>query len=226
MQQAMNPSLPYELVAADIIGTASGPAPKSVLRAYLEALAIALVLAIGIRGFVLQGFKIPSASMLPTLQAGDHLLINKLSYGLHVPLFGGWLAQYAEPQFDDVVVFAFPLNRSEDYVKRVIAGPGEVVEIRNKRVFVNGQARDTEHAYFAEGIDGPPESGPRDNFGPATIPSGHLFVLGDNRDRSHDSRFWGFVPVDDVEGKARVIYWSWDQQDRWVRWERLGGLIY
>jgi signal peptidase I len=100
-----------------------------------------------------------------------------------------------------------------------------VVEIRNKRVLVNGEARDTEYAYFAEGIDGPSEAGLRDNYGPATVPSGHLFVLGDNRDRSHDSRFWGFVPEAEVEGKAIVVYWSWDSQDRWVRWERLGGLI-
>jgi len=222
----MNLSFPFHAGAFGSVQIAANRAPKSTLRAYVESLAIALVLAIVIRGFVLQGFKIPSASMLPTLQTGDHLLINKLRYGLHVPLLGSWLARYAEPQFDDVVVFAFPLDRSQDYVKRVIAVSGERVEIRNKRVFVDDQRRDTEHAFFAEGIDGPPESSLRDNYGPATVPSGHLFVLGDNRDRSHDSRFWGFVPVDEVEGEAMVIYWSWDQQDRWVRWERLGGWIH
>jgi signal peptidase I len=213
--------------------TAAGPVritrrrgPKSALRAYGESLAIALLLAIAVRGFVLQGFKIPSISMLPTLQAGDHLLISKLGYGIHLPLLDRWLLRYAEPLVGDVVVFDFPLNRSEDYVKRVIARPGELVEIRNKRVFVTGEPRDTEYAYFAEGRDGTPENGLRDNYGPVTVPSGHLFVLGDNRDRSYDSRFWGFLPLDAVEGKASVVYWSWDQQDRWVRWERLGGWIH
>jgi signal peptidase I len=206
--------------------TADGRGSKPALRAYLESLAIALLLAIAIRGFVLQGFEIPSASMLPTLQSGDHLLINKLRYGIRLPLLDTWLLRYAEPQAGDVVVFEFPLNRSETYVKRVIAGPGEVVEIRNKRILVNGVPRDTEHAYFADGTDAPTESGLRDNYGPATVPSGHLFVLGDNRDRSYDSRFWGFLPVEEVEGKASVVYWSWDNQDRWVRWERLGGWIH
>lgn len=213
-------------------GSASGErvaavgAPKSALRAYLESLAIALVAAVAIRGFALQGFKIPSSSMLPTLQTGDHLLINKLRYGIRVPLLDAWLVRYAEPQFDDVVVFEFPLKRSEDYVKRVIAGPGEVVEIRDKRVFVNGEPRDTEHAYFADGKDGLADDGLRDNYGPVTVPPAHLFVLGDNRDRSYDSRFWGFLPVEEVEGEAIIVYWSWDNQDRWVRWERLGGWIH
>lgn len=213
------------LRAGSVARTRSG-LPASMLRAYLESLAIALLLAVAIRGFVLQGFKIPSSSMLPTLQTGDHLLVNKLSYGMRLPLLDRRLVQYAEPQPGDVVVFGFPLNPSEDYVKRVVAGPGESVEIRNKRVLVNGTQRDTEHAYFAEGSDGPADDGLRDNYGPVTVPSGHLFVLGDNRDRSYDSRFWGFLPIDAVEGKAMVVYWSWDNQDRWVRWERLGGWIH
>lgn len=218
------PSRTYGNAAAEEV--AAMRAPKSARRAYLEALGIALLLAIGIRGFALQGFKIPSASMLPTLQTGDHLLINKLRYGIRIPLLDIWLVRYAEPQFDDVVVFEFPLKRSENYVKRVIAGPGEVVEIRNKQVFVNGEPRDSEHAYFAEGKDGPLDDGLRDNYGPVTVPSAHLFVLGDNRDRSYDSRFWGFLPVEEVEGEAVVVYWSWDSQDQWVRWERLGGWIH
>jgi signal peptidase I len=227
MQRTMNVVFPSQVRATPgSTGMTGSGVPKTAWRAYGESLAIALLLASAVRGFVLQGFEIPSISMLPTLQAGDHLLINKLRYGVHLPLLDLWLLRYAEPRFGDVVVFDFPLNRSEDYVKRVIAGPGEVVEIRDKRVFVNGEPRDTEYAYFAEGREASPASGLRDNYGPATVPSGHLFVLGDNRDRSYDSRFWGFLPVEAVEGEALAVYWSWDQQDRWVRWERLGGWIH
>ncbi len=172
----------------------------------------------------MQAFKIPTGSMLPTLQIGDHLLINKLRYGLRLPFAARWLVVYSAPQPGDVVVFKYPVDRSKDFVKRVIAVGGEVVEIRDKQVLIDGAPSDSPHAYFADGRGGI-QSGARDNFGPVRVPTAQLFVLGDNRDRSYDSRFWGFVSVDDVEGKAVAIYWSWDGRDRWVRWERIGGLI-
>lgn len=199
---------------------------KSALREYAEALTVALLLALFIRSFIVQAFKIPSASMLPTLQVGDHVLINKLRYGLRVPVVGAWLAQYDAPQPGDVIVFVYPADSTKDFIKRVIAVEGEVLEIRNKRVLIDGQPRDVPYAYFADGLDGVQAHGPRDNYGPVTVPLGHVFVLGDNRDRSYDSRFWGFVDADAVKGKAMIVYWSWDGRDRWVRWERMGDVIH
>lgn len=199
--------------------------PKSALRNYGEALVVALILALVLRSFVVQAFKIPSGSMLPTLQVGDHLLISKLRYGLRLPLVGGWLLRYSDPEPGDVVVFTYPLDRSKDFIKRVVAVAGEEVEIRDKQLLVNGAARETPHAYFADGPGSVQSTGPRDTFGPTLVPEGHVFVMGDNRDRSYDSRYWGFVDLDDVQGKAIVVYWSWDGRDRWVRWERLGTVI-
>jgi signal peptidase I len=197
---------------------------KSVAREYTEALLVALLLAFFIRSFIVQAFKIPSGSMLPTLQIGDHILVNKFIYGLRLPYpFEHMIVQWGQPERGDVVVFVYPRDRSKDFIKRVIAVAGDVVEIRHKQVYVNGVKIDDPHATFAD--DGREIPGPRDNFGPVTVPPHKLFVMGDNRDRSHDGRFWGFVDLDDVKGKAFLIYWSWDGEDRWVRWERIGELI-
>jgi signal peptidase I len=196
---------------------------RSIAREYAGALAVALALTLALRVFVIQAFQIPSGSMLPTLQAGDYLLISKFRYGLRIPFLGGWLLRYADPRPGEVIVFAHRAD-GQDFVKRVTAVAGEVVEIRDKQVLVDGVARDFAHAYFADGRDGPSQ-GIRDRYGPVRVPPGQLFVLGDNRDRSRDSRFWGFVDVADVKGKALLVYWSWDDRDRWVRWERLGKLI-
>ena len=124
------------------------------------------------------------------------------------------------------MVFIYPEDRSKDFIKRVIAVAGDTVEIRNKKIFINGKQVDDPHAHFA-GYD--PQAGAvgsGDDYGPKVVPQRHIFVMGDNRDRSYDSRFWGFVNLDDVRGKAFLIYWSWDGTDRWVRWERLGSIIY
>ena len=177
-----------------------------------------------VRGVALQAFKIPSASMLPTLQIGDYLLVNKLRYGLRMPGSRRWWLRVSWPQPGDVIVFSDKRDRSVQYVKRVIAVEGEVVEIRDKQVFVNGRPRDVPTAYFSEPSHVQSES-PRDNFGPARVPRRHVFVLGDNRDQSFDSRFWGFVDVRMVEGKALLVYWSADGDDGWVRWERMGQVI-
>ena len=199
-------------------------AHKSVAREYTEALLVALLLALFIRSFIVQAFKIPSGSMLPTLQIGDHILVNKFLYGLRLPYpFEKMVVQWGQPQQGDVVVFVYPRDPSKDFIKRAVAVAGDVVEIRHKRLYINGAPVDDPYATFAD--EGREIPGPRDNFGPVTVPPQKLFVMGDNRDRSHDGRFWGFVDLNDVKGKAFLIYWSWDGQDRWVRWERLGALI-
>ena len=198
---------------------------KSAVREYAEALGIAILLALVIRTFFVQAFKIPSGSMLPTLQIGDHILVNKLVYGVRLPFVDGRLLAFSHPHRGDVIVFVYPVDRTKDFIKRVMAAEGDVIEVRNKHVFVNGKPVDDPHAYLADGEGGRPST-PRDSFGPVTVPPGHLFVMGDNRDRSYDSRFWGFVDMGDVKGKAFLIYWSWDGTDRWVRWERLGDLIH
>jgi signal peptidase I len=199
--------------------------PKSTFREYAEAIGMALLLALFIRTFIVQAFKIPSGSMIPTLQIGDHILVNKLSYGIRIPFWEHYLVDFGRPHRGDVVVFIFPEDRTKDFIKRVIGVGGDTVEIRGKKIYINGKQIEDPHAHF-EGDD-PQTAGiaSRDDFGPKTVPENHIFVMGDNRDRSYDSRFWGFVNLDDVRGKAFVIYWSWDGADRWVRWERLGHLI-
>jgi signal peptidase I len=199
---------------------------KSTFREYVEAIGMALLLALFIRTFIVQAFKIPSGSMIPTLQIGDHILVNKLAYGVRIPFWEQYVVDFSRVERGDVVVFVFPEDRSKDFIKRVIGVPGDSVEIRGKKVYVNGKQIEDPHAHF-EGDD-PQNAGltTRDDFGPKTVPENSIFVMGDNRDRSYDSRFWGFVNLDDVRGKAFLIYWSWDGADRWVRWERLGSLIY
>jgi signal peptidase I len=198
---------------------------KSTVREYAEALGVALLLALVIRTFVVQAFKIPSGSMLPTLQIGDHILVNKFIYGprLEVPLTQlslGQLPGLRRPVPGDVVVFIWPKDRSKDFIKRVVAVEGQTIEVRNKQLLRDGKPVDDAHANYVSG------HGPGENYGPFTVPPDHVFVMGDNRDQSYDSRFWGPVPMNDIKGKALIIYWSWDGPDRWVRWERIGRLVY
>ncbi len=202
------------------------PKVKSTFREYAEAIGMALLLALFIRTFIVQAFKIPSGSMIPTLQIGDHILVNKLAYGVRIPFLEQYAAHFAKPQRGDVVVFIFPEDRSKDFIKRVIGVAGDSVEVRGKKIYINGKQVDDPYAHF-EGDD-PQTAGlpSRDDYGPRTVPENHIFVMGDNRDRSYDSRFWGYVDLNDVRGKAFLIYWSWDGADRWVRWERLGNLIH
>ena len=211
-----------ELESADAIFHATG---KSTLREYAEALLMAFVLALFIRSFIVQAFKIPSGSMQPTLEVGDHILVNKFAYGVRLPVVGTNLLPLGQPLRGDVVVFEYPLDPSKDYIKRVVGVGGDLVQIRNKHIYINGSLWNDPHTYFAEGDRGGQGSSPRDTFGPVTVPPGHVFVMGDNRDHSYDSRFWGFVDLNDVRGKAFLIYWSWDGIDRWVRWNRLGEVI-
>jgi signal peptidase I len=207
------------------------PKRKSQLREYAEALGVALLLALAIRTFVVQAFKIPSGSMLPTLEIGDHILVNKFLYGprLEIPLTQvslGQLPAIRKPKPGDVVVFIWPKDRSKDFIKRVIASEGQTIEVRDRQIFIDGKPWDDPHATWVAQQRTAGAGGAGDNYGPYTVPKDYVFVMGDNRDQSYDSRFWGPVPIADIKGQALVIYWSWDGPDRWVRWERLGRLVY
>jgi signal peptidase I len=198
---------------------------KSTVREYVEAFGTAILLALFIRTFIVQAFKIPSGSMLPTLLIGDHLLVNKFLYGLRVPIVGKRVFQVFRPERDDIIVFVYPEDRSKDFIKRVKAVAGDTIEIRDKVVHVNGQKLEDPYAHYDVGGRVIPGS-LRDNFGPFTVPDGEVFVMGDNRDHSHDSRFWGTVPVDDILGKAFILYWSWDSEAFRPRLGRMGNLIH
>lgn len=208
------------------------PAPprpeKSRLRQNVESIGLALLIALAVRSSVVQAFWVPSGSMLPTIQIGDHIFVNKLAYAVRLPLVGTELMQVGELERGEIVVFVSPSDRSTDLIKRVIAIPGDTVEIRDKKVLVNGEPIDDPHAHFSDTSVIPEKSGHRDNMPPLKIPEGKFFVMGDNRDRSFDSRFWGLANVDDIKGKATFIYWSRDTSDGWLavpRFERFGHYI-
>ena len=194
---------------------------KSVFREYGEAIIIALVLALIIRTFIIQAFKIPSGSMLETLQIGDHLLVNKFLYGLKWPFGDNYAIQGVDPERGDIVVFKYPNNRDIDYIKRIIGVPGDTIEIRNKQLIRNGQAISESYIRHSQPNLMLPV---RDNYGPVTVPAGKYFMMGDNRDDSQDSRFWGFVDRLELHGKAWRIYWSSEGIGN-VRWERFAQLV-
>ncbi len=206
-------------------------APKPLWRDYLEALAWAVVLALVIRTWGVQAFKIPSGSMKPTLLIGDHLLVSKSSYGIKLPFSGVVVIPVSDPERGDIIVFRFPEDRDKDFIKRIIGLPGETVEVRNKEILINGEPLHDPWGHYADRIILPPGVQPRDNFGPVTVPPDHYFVMGDNRDQSYDSRFWfngrgGFVPRQDILGRAFIIYWSWKDHTFGVRWNRIGTIIH
>lgn len=231
---------------------------KSKLREYVEAIVIAVFLALLIRAFIVQAFKIPSGSMIPTLLIGDHILVNKFTYGTKLPFTGNRVLLFNQPKRGDVIVFSFPKNKEQeectstsknistrfsnawssgnpfylfkddckDFIKRVIGVGGDKIEVRSKRVYVNGIPLDEPYTIHNDLTS---EGSPRDNFGPFTVPRGSFFVMGDNRDQSYDSRFWGVVDMDEIKGKAFIMYWSWDNEANLlnqVRWSRLGKLIH
>lgn len=207
---------------------------KSGLRENIEAVIIAIILALIIRTFIVQAFKIPSGSMLPTLQIGDHILVSKFIYGVKMPFSGKLVIPVKEPKPNDVVVFKFPKDPKLDYIKRVIGVGGDTVEIQDKKIIVNGKPFDDTYGVYNKDDIMPASAGTRDNFGPVTVPEGKLLVMGDNRDNSFDGRFWGFVDLKAVRGKAFMIYWSWNVQkplfslERMgsVRWGRIGDLVH
>ena len=190
---------------------------KSVFREYAEAAIMAVLLALFIRTFVVQAFKIPSGSMEPTLLVGDHILVNKFLYGVKIPFFRKTVIPVSEPQREDVVVFIYPVDKSKDFIKRVIGLPGDTVEIVGRRVYINGKLSQDKHAFYAESKEVEAQNlGPANRIGPITVPPGDFFVMGDNRDHSYDSRFWGFVPAEAIKGKAFIIYWSWPHWERFL----------
>jgi signal peptidase I len=199
--------------------------PKSKLQEYIEAIILAILIAFFIRTFVIQAYKIPSGSMKPTLLIGDHILVSKFNYGVKLPLMRSTVIPIGSPRRGDIVVFIYPEDRSKDFIKRLIGLPGDKIEVRNKKILLNGLPWNDRHGVNVDSLIIPGAVQPRDNFGPVTVPEGSLFVMGDNRDESYDSRFWGFVPMKDVLGKALIIYWSWNQEDHGVRWNRLGSIL-
>lgn len=199
---------------------------KSSLRENIEAILVAVVLALIIRTFVVQAFKIPSGSMKNTLLIGDHILVNKFIYGVKIPFSGATLIPVKNPEREDIVVFKYPQDPSKDFIKRVVGVAGDRIEIRNKKVYVNGKRQKNEFAIFTDNRSLPG----RDYLEPITVPKDSLFVMGDNRDNSHDSRFWGFVELKAVKGKAFIIYWSWNTENQgsvvdYIRWNRMGKLL-
>ena len=198
---------------------------KGALRENIEAIIIAVILALFIRTFVVQAFKIPSGSMKQTLLIGDHILVNKFIYGVKIPFSDITVIPIKKPKRGDIIVFKFPEDPNKDFIKRVIGVAGDVVEVRNKQVYINNMLLNHDHGIHTDPHIIPGVFQPRDNFGPVTVPPASLFVMGDNRDRSYDSRFWGFVDLKVVKGKAFIIYWSWDNGRFGVRWNRLGHLL-
>ncbi len=186
---------------------------KKEIREWVETIVIAMVLAFFIRTYFIQAFKIPSGSMLETLQLGDHLFVNKFIYGTKIPFTDKKIWKIRKVQRGDVVVFKYPVEPKKDFVKRAIGLPGDVVEIHNKIVFVNNvqlsepYSQHKDSRIFPDNPDIPSEVRPRDNLPKFKVPPGKYFMMGDNRDNSLDSRFWGLLPEENIKGKAWFIYW-------------------
>ncbi|MGQ9500341.1 MAG: signal peptidase I [Dissulfurimicrobium sp.] len=199
---------------------------SGIIWEYAQAILIAIVLALIIRTFVVQAFKIPSGSMIQTLLIGDHLLVNKFIYGIRNPLNQELWIKGEKPKRGDVIVFIYPIDPSKDFIKRIVGTEGDTIEIINKKVYVNGNIfPDPPGAQHTDPRILPGSISPRDNMGPIVVPKDSLFVMGDNRDQSYDSRFWGFVPVKNVKGKAFIIYWSWNSEDFRPRFDRMFKII-
>jgi signal peptidase I len=217
-----------DLSAPDKTGKALSPVKRPWYREYGEALIVALILALIIRTFIIQAFKIPSGSMEDTLLVGDHLLVNKFIYGTNIPFTDISFLAIRDPQRGDIIVFEFPEDKDKpifqrkDFIKRIIGKPGDVVEVRDKVVYVNGEPYRIPEEIHRDSMTMSEDSSNRDFFGPVTVPEGHYFTMGDNRDYSYDSRFWGFVPEESIKGLAFIKYWSWDSDARRPRFNRIG----
>jgi signal peptidase I len=202
---------------------------KKFFKDYVEPVVLAVLIALFIRTFVIQAFKIPSGSMEPTLQVGDYLMVNKFIYGIKIPLTETKVFQFMNPQRGDVIVFPYPVDPSKDFIKRVIGMGGEKVEIIQSKIYINDRLISDPWGHFE--IIGSEEYLQRiENFGPVVVPKDSLFVMGDNRNNSEDSRFWGFLRVNTVVGKAFILYFSWNPnaENLWntIRWLRIGRLIH
>jgi signal peptidase I len=198
---------------------------KGLIREYAESIVIAVLLALVIRTYLVQAFKIPSGSMEDTLAIGDHLLVSKFIFGTKIPFADKRVLTIRDPRQGDVIVFEYPEDASKDFIKRVVGIPGDVVEGKDKKVYVNGIHYANPHEIHKEKELIPKEMNPRDTFGPVTVPPNSYFVMGDNRDRSYDSRFWKFVRRDQIKGLAFIKYWSWDSEKLRPRFGNIGRLI-
>jgi len=199
---------------------------KRKLWEYTKAIVIALILALIIRAYVVQAFKIPSGSMLPTLLIGDHILVNKFIYGTRLPFSENRVLVLQRPERGDIVVFRYPEDDGRDFIKRVIAIEGDIIESRDKKIFINGKPINELYIQHTDDLIRPAKVEPRDNFGPYLVPKNKLFVMGDNRDQSYDSRYLGYVDIENVRGEAFIIYWSWDNIRNFPRFNRIGNLIH
>jgi signal peptidase I len=229
-----------------------GFARKSTLREYAESISVAVLIALFLRAFVVEAFKIPSGSMIPTLRVGDHIFVDKFSHGLRIPFTHiKFFDTLRLPKRGEVIVFIYPREPDKDFIKRIVGVGGDTVEVRDDILYVNGKPiprRLAERGFryldfdeqtgqwqervcdlWEETVDGHPyqtifdhdAEGHRSDFPPTKVPPGEVFVMGDNRDNSHDSRYWGTVPLDHIKGQALVIWWSRGDKDG-VRWYRLG----
>lgn len=198
---------------------------KKLIWEYTKAIGTALVMALFIRAYFVQAFKIPSGSMIPTLLIGDHILVNKFIYGTEIPFTNKRILTFKKPQRGDIIVFKYPDDPSRDFIKRLIAVEGDVVESRNKVIYVNGKPVDEPFIQHTDNSIRPVGMEPRDNFGPHIVPQGKYFMMGDNRDQSYDSRYWGYVDIKEIRGEAIVIYWSWNGDRHLPRLTRMGKLV-
>ena len=195
--------------------------PNRTIREWVEALIFAVVVATVVRTYMFAPFQIPSGSMLPTIQIGDHIFASMYTYGSPIPLTD--IKLFKKPvRRGDIVIFPYPRDPSIDYIKRAVGLPGETLEIRNDLVFINGMLLDEPYAYFepnekrARQAQGLSSASPVSSFGPVTIPMGKIFAMGDNRYNSADSRYWGFVDTNTIAGKGQIIYWSHDPRQNLI----------
>jgi signal peptidase I len=232
-------------------GTATAPRRKrkSTLREYAEAILFAVVITFVIRSFIIQAFRIPTGSMKDTLLVGDFLFVNKFLYGAPIPFTDEQLPALRNPKPGDIIVFKYPRDPKRDFIKRCIAIEGQTVEVREGQVFVDGQPEgkleflqrvydseeNREMSYFrVTRPDGRTYVIRRADerfqnnmpYGPKVVPSGQLFMMGDNRDNSEDSRRWGFLDRRLIKGRAMFIYWSWDHEKTLPRVSRLLDIIH
>ena len=205
---------------------------QSLTREYYEAILVAVIFALFVRTFVVQAFQVPTGSMEQTVLVGDHMLVNKFIYAPHGNSVLERLLPYRSPRHGDVFVFKFPENPDRDFIKRVVGLPGDRVEEKDKAVIVNGEPFPTEHTYHTdkEHVYAADDSlaemfRKRDNFGPITIPQDAFWAMGDNRDNSYDSRFWGPVPRDNIKGRALLVYWSYQAEPDSAEWHGMADKI-
>lgn len=201
----------------------ASPKKKGVVRELTEGLLPAIIIAAIIKLFFVQAFFIPSGSMIPTLLVGDHILVSKLSYGLKNPFRDRYLFRTGRPSRGEIVVLKFPKDETRDFIKRVIGIPGDHIQIVRKKLYVNGVLQREPYIQTLDPLG--TDQVPRDNFD-TVVPPHSIFVMGDNRDDSFDSRFWGFVKSRKIIGRAVLIYWSWNKKTGSIRFSRLGKRIH